>query len=67
MTKQRPGKPQQLDYEPVPTVQTFFEVRSGSAVVRRIIHLIAPAVHVVLRMVASFVARANRGTERGPR
>ena len=63
MTK-HPCKPQELDFESAPTVQTIFEVRNGGSVATRTIHLIAPAVHLLLRIVAGGLARANRATER---
>lgn len=66
MTKQNPDEPQKLDYECVPTVQTFFEVQGGGPVVQRIARLIAPAVHLLIRMIAYFVTRAERRAERRP-
>ena len=64
MTTQKPGEPQKLDYEFVPSVQTFFEVHGGGPVVQRVVRFIAPAVHLIIRIIAYFVTRVERRTSR---
>jgi hypothetical protein len=56
-------EPQKLEFQNVEYVQTFFEVHGGGPTTQRVVRVIAPAVHFLIRCLL-FLAGARPGRVR---